>query len=59
MLVYAKYNTFSFAFLSLIPYFGFAESTSALQNKEKRVFLWFCARLSVPLASPKVLALDK
>ena len=30
-------------------YFGFAESTFARQNKEKQVFLWFCARLIVPL----------
>jgi len=27
--------------------FGFAEDTSARQNKEKLVFLWFCARLFV------------
>ena len=43
----------------LFMYFGFAESTSARQNKEKLIFLWFCARLFVPLTSPKVLPLDK
>ena len=38
--------------------FNYVESTSARQNKEKIIFLWFCPHLIVPLASPKVLSLE-
>ena len=38
-----------FAESEIICSSGFAESTSTQQNKEKQVFLWFCACLSVPL----------
>ena len=37
----------------------FPEGTFARQTKEKHVFLFQFARLFVPLASPKVLSLDK
>ena len=39
--------------------FGFAEVTITRKTEQKHAFVWFFARLIVPLASPKLLTFGK
>ena len=49
---------FYFVLCSLNRYVGFAELRMRLNNKNKISFILYCVRLSLTLATPKVLSLD-
>ena len=50
---------FHFVLSSLNRNVGFAELRMRLNNKNKSHFILYCVRLSLTLATPKLLTLDK